>query len=361
MDIQDISVYRVNMPLDRTYPLSFNAVDMAYFDAIVVEVTTSDERTGWGEVTILPGYTHETVDSGWRFNCGHAEQLVGRDLTSAKRHLIAYVGEQPHAASPIMTAIEMLEGNPILEYDTEVRVPVLAPVRAMDDAGIEAEVPQLLERGHKRLKIKIGFDAEKDLKRIRFISQLVGGFALLRVDANQGYSREEGRWIGERLDPGLVEWLEQPCDRFDWESNAAVAKDSAVPVMLDESIYSFEDIQHAAGLEGVAYIKHVLEKYSGLDMLKAALDHIRLCGMQPVLGNGGATDITSWLEASVARLTVDVPCEFHGFLKVKEPLLDDPLPFENGDVILRPGYRPSINRSVLEAYTTQREHITGAV
>ena len=55
MHIQDISVYRVNMPLDRPYPLSFNAVDMAYFDAIVVEVTTSDERTGWGEVTILPG------------------------------------------------------------------------------------------------------------------------------------------------------------------------------------------------------------------------------------------------------------------------------------------------------------------
>jgi len=227
----------------------------------------------------------------------------------------------------------------------------LAPVRHKDSAKIPAEVEQLLKLGHRTLKIKVGFDVDKDLERVGLIQKVASGRARLRVDANQGYSRSEGSRFAAALDPTAVEWFEQPCDLKDWESNGAVAKVSAVPVMLDESIYSFLDIQRSAGMPGVGFIKHVLEKFGGLELLKAALEHIKICGMQATLGNGGATDITSWMEACVARLTVDIPCEMHGFLKVKEPLLTEPLPFENGDIVLRPDYHPTVNRTTLEKYT----------
>src|SRR2546427_707247 len=84
----------------------------------------------------------------------------------------------------------------------------------------------------------------------------VDGRARLRIDANQGYSRSDGCRFASALDPEVVDWFEQPCALRDWDSNAAVAKVSAVPVMLDESIYSFVDIQRAAGIEGVGFIKH---------------------------------------------------------------------------------------------------------
>ena len=64
MNVREVILRRVDMPLDRPYPLSFNQVDMASFDAIVAEVRDGDGRVGRGEVTILPGYTHETVASG---------------------------------------------------------------------------------------------------------------------------------------------------------------------------------------------------------------------------------------------------------------------------------------------------------
>ena len=126
MAIAEILIHHVMMPLDRPYPLSFNAVDLAGLDAIVAEVRTKDGRTGWGEVTILPGYTDETVASGWDFNTRMSEVLVGKDLAAAKRKLIAEAVSQPHAASPLLTSIEILEGNPLLEYDREYRIPVLA-------------------------------------------------------------------------------------------------------------------------------------------------------------------------------------------------------------------------------------------
>ena len=119
--------------------------------------------------------------------------------------------------------------------------------------------------------------------------------------------------------------------------------------------------QRAAGVKGVAFVKHVLEKYGGLELLKTALDHIRICGMQPVLGNGGATDITSWQEACVATHAVDLPCEMHSFLKVKEPLLDEPLPFESGDIVLRPDYRPGVNESILKRYTVSEQRFATPV
>ena len=93
MKVDEVTLYRVKMPLDRPYPLSFNSVDMAAFDAIVAEVRDTDGRSGWGEVTILPVYTHETVESGWQFGLDHGARLVGKSTLDAKRQLIAQVVE----------------------------------------------------------------------------------------------------------------------------------------------------------------------------------------------------------------------------------------------------------------------------
>jgi len=355
MVIQDVTVFRAQVPYDRPYPLSFNAVDMAGADAIVARIRDRDGRTGWGEVTILPGYTHETVTSGLAFCLEQAQALVGVKSADAKRRLIAHVPSSPHAVTPLLTAIEMMEDHALLRRDKTARVPVLAPIRNRDAALIPDEVEELIGKGHRTLKVKMGFNVDEDLTRLDLIYKLVNGRARLRIDANQGYTREGGSRFAAALEPRFVEWFEQPCDRHDWESNAAVAKVSAVPVMLDEQIYDFSDIQRAAGVTGVGFVKHVLEKYGGLELLKTALDHIRICGMRPVLGNGGATDITSWQEACVATHTVDLPCEMHSFLKVKEPLLEQPLPFDNGDIVLRPDYRPMVNEATLKRFTVSEK------
>ena len=63
------------------------------------------------------------------------------------------------------------------------------------------------------------------------------GRAVIRLDANLGFSREDGCRFASFLDPAGIELFEQPCSSADWETNAAVAAVSTVLVMLDESIY----------------------------------------------------------------------------------------------------------------------------
>jgi L-alanine-DL-glutamate epimerase-like enolase superfamily enzyme len=203
------------------------------------------------------------------------------------------------------------------------------------------------------LKVKVGFrTVGEDLERLKVITKATSGRAKLRVDANQGYSVADGIHFAQKLDPAVVELFEQPCDKQDWEANAAVAKASAVPVMLDESVYNFSDIQRAAGIDGVGYIKIEMEKFGGIEMTKAGLEMIRACGMVPVAGNGAASDISSWMEACAARLTVNVACEMHGFLKITTPLLQERLPYEDGAIVLRPDYFPTVDEASLARVTT---------
>ena len=47
--------------------------------------------------------------------------------------------------------------------------------------------------------------------------------------------------------------------------------------------------------------------------------------------------------------------DMNGFLKPKVRLLANPLPFEGGCIVLRPGYWPEIDRAALRAHETRSE------
>ena len=181
------------------------------------------------------------------------------------------------------------------------------------------------------------------------------GRATIRLDANRGFGRDDGCRFAGALDPDGIELFEQPCASRDWDANAAVAAVSSVPVMLDESIYGVADIERAAGIPGVGLVKLKLKKLGGLDLLKRGLERVRALGMTPVLGDGVSSEIGCWMEACVARSTIDNAGEFNGFLKPKSRLFAEPLAFERGALVLRPGFAPRIDRAALAAHTLATE------
>ena len=345
--IAEIMAYRAALPLDRRYRTAFFTLEA--LDSIIVCLRDQDGREGWGEVTILTGYTDETVASGWSFACRQSEALAGLSTRAARRRLSPHIASSPHAVSPFLMALEMLESSESLINDGDYRIALLAPLRADSDEELKDEVGYLLELGYKTLKLKVGSDLTRDIRRLEAVSEGIDGRAKLRVDANQGYRIEDALSFAESLDVGLVEWFEQPCDRKDWVANARVAERVAVPVMLDESVYNFADIQRAAGLDGVDFIKIEMEKVGGCELTVAALDLIQACGMTAVCGNGAASDLSSWFEAR-AHLSANLQTagEMHGFRKMLEPLLEPPLQFDGGNLVLPSGYWPGIRRDAVE-------------
>ena len=347
--VEEITLYRVKLPLETPYHVSYRVYED--FDPIIVEARDSDGRLGWGEGHISPGYSDETLEGGWTFCREHAASTIGKRAAAAKAALIPSIPANPVAATALITALEMLEGHALLAVEDEARLPLLTPFHGVRPDDITAEVEQRLAQGFRTFKVKVGFDVDADLARVEAIQAAAADRAVIRLDANQGFDTDDGRRFASSLEPQGIELFEQPCASGDWRANAAVAEVSTVPVMLDESIYGIDDIERAATIPGVGLVKLKLKKLGGLDLLEQGLRRVRALGMQPVLGDGTSCEIGCWMEACVARTTIDNAGEFNGFLKPKSRLFAEPLSFEDGSLLLEPGFEAEIDREALRAHT----------
>lgn len=347
--VERVRVRRVEFALVTPYRLSSG--DLVAFDPIVVEAIGADGREGWGEALIVPGYAPESAEQAWQVCCGLSERIAGLGTAAARRLVSEHRNASTGASSALLAALEMLVGHPMLTVEHECRVPLVAPCQAHDPAEIAEEVERLITKGFRTLKVKVGYDWREDLQRVTRIQEATAGRAMLRLDANRGFSKTDATAFASRLDPCGIELFEQPCAARDWAANAAVASASAVPVMLDESIYGIADIERAAQVPGVAYVKVKLKKMGGVEILARALRRSAELGLAAVLGDGVSTEIGCWMEASIGARMVRNAGEMNGFLKVRERLFTNPLEFRDGAIVLRPHYWPQIDRKALAAHT----------
>ena len=355
--LEAIAIHRLRVPLTAPYRLAFGPVE--YFDTIIAEAIDRDGRTGFGETTILTGYTDETIDGSWRA----ARQFAQGIKAAGDRAplLIEQLGMKfPFTATAFGTALEMLSGSALLDLTVDAAVPLVGLLNAKDEEAMHAEVAKLLEAGYRTIKVKVGFDVAKDIALVASVQRVVRGRAALRLDANQAYTAEEGIRFVKALDPEGIELFEQPCAAGDWDAHLAVARAAEVPMMLDESIYELADIDKAARLEAATYLKLKLMKLVTLAALSQAIDRIRELGMKPVLGNGVACDPGCWMEGCIAARQIDNAGEMNGFLKAHSPLIENGLAFHDGALQLKAGYAPRLDRAALDNYAVESISFGGA-
>ncbi len=346
--IESLRLRRIEAPLTRPYHLSLGAIPA--FQTVLVEAMV-DGRCGYGEATYVTGYTDESIGTAWDRARELAATASALRPLAARDALLEHVHDAAFTVTALVTALEMAARDPWLDVAVETRIPILGLLNAGTEPELTAEVDALIARGFSTLKIKVGFDAEADLAKIGRIQRANAGRCRLRIDANQGYSREDGMRFASKLDPDSVELFEQPCAKDDWDGAVAVAAVSTVPMMLDESIYGLADIERAAHCNAARFIKLKLMKMGSLDGLGAGLRAIRALGMTPVLGNGVAHDIGNWMEACVARDAIENAVESNGFLKPRRAYLRAPLRFEAGAIVLEPGYVPELDAEAVAAVT----------
>src|ERR1700722_4213927 len=243
MKLAELTLRMVRVPLIRPYVLSYRT--FTEFEPVIVEVRDADGRIGWGEGHISPGSSSETREGGWAFCREHAAAIIGKDTTQAKATIGPTLDPGKVAATPVLTASEMLEDHPLLRLDREVRLPLLTPFNSSARAEIAEEVDRRLEDCFRTFKIKVGKNADDDGRRVQLIQQAIGGRATMRLDANRAHGEGEARRFAAGLYRAGIELFEQPGDSENWDANARVAGVSPVPVMLDEPICALADVQRA--------------------------------------------------------------------------------------------------------------------
>ncbi len=353
--MERFEAWLLRLALARPYKLAFGPVEA--LDTVIVRVSDGDGAEGFGEATLLTGYTDETIEGTWAKvrELFAARRAADFDLGAA---LDALDATHPFLTTAFRTALEMAAGTPRLSLDTPARVPILGLLQGDTPARIEEQAEELLAEGYGTLKVKVGFDPESDARTVAMAQRAVAGRARIRLDANQGYDAAQARQFVSRLSAESIELFEQPCAAGDWDAHMAVAADAAergIPLMLDESIYSEREIEHAAQLGAARFIKVKLMKFCSLERLEAAIRRIRSLGMVPVLGNGVATDVGCWMEACVAARCIDNAGEMNGFLKPRQRLLAEPLAFRGGAIEVPARWRPRLDRDALGRLALEKE------
>ena len=349
-----LTAWLLRLPLVTPYKLAFGPVEA--LDTVIVRVTGADGTEGYGEATLLTGYTNETIAGTWKkvgeiFAAARAARF---DLAATLDGLDA---THPFLTTAFRTAAEMAAGSSRLSLETPARVPILGLLQADTPEGLQAEAEALLARGYRTLKVKVGFEPAADARMVAAAQRAVAGRARIRIDANQGYEAAAAIDFVSRLSNESIELFEQPCAAGDWDAHAKVvpiARERGIALMLDESIYTEREIDRAAESRVADFIKVKLMKFCSLARLEAAIARIRALGLKPVLGNGVATDIGCWMEACVAARHIDNAGEMNGFLKPRERLLADPLVFRDGAIELPARWRPRVDIGALDRLATAK-------
>ncbi len=186
--------------------------------------------------------------------------------------------------------------------------------------------------GFRALKVKVG--GSDDLARLEAIRAETD--AVLRVDANEGWTLEQARELVPALVELGVEFIEQPFPAADLESFRALRElDSLPPVIVDEGCQDLSDVAPAAGYADGINIK--LAKSGGLREAVRMVHAARALGLGVMIGCMVESQLGVAPAAQIASLADWVDLDGH-LLLADEPFRG--LQFEEGRVL--PSHGPGL-------------------
>jgi L-alanine-DL-glutamate epimerase-like enolase superfamily enzyme len=127
-------------------------------------------------------------------------------------------------------------------------------------------------------KIKLGTD--RDLDIVRELRKHTS--ATFRVDANCGWTADQAIANSPELKKLGVEFIEQPLPADRWDDLRRVGRDSALPIIADESCIVESDVRRCAGVFQGINIK--LVKCGGLTPARRMIAEARKLGMSVMVG-----------------------------------------------------------------------------
>lgn len=288
--------------------------------------------TGYGEASMVP-YMGESIETAIEF-------MTTLDLSWLK---------MPFNFDEIITYLDSIApGNPNIKAGIDIALHDLGGkienkpcYRSFgsDPANMPAtsytlgiDTPEVLIRKIKEgegchiIKVKLGRDNDQELiNTIRSATDKP-----LYVDANQGWAdKQQGLdmvfWLHEQ---GVV-LIEQPMAKDDIDSNAWITERSPIPIIGDESVQRYSDVEKALGVYHGINMK--LMKSAGMHEGYRMIMKAKELGLKTLIGCMSETSCGTLAAAALAPLCdwadLDGP-----FLTSNNPFLEPP--FVNGRWVL---------------------------
>ena len=324
MKITDIRFGMLRVPLKTPFKTALRTVEVV--EDVVVMIDTDDGRIGYGEApatAVITGDTLGSIIDAIRHYI--APRLVGQDVSELNRitQLIqSSVEKNTSAKAAVEIAVYdlwgQLYGAPLYKLlgggDPVITTDITISVDYIDK--MVADSLRAVERGFESLKIKVGKDIGVDIERVKAIHAAVDGRALLRLDANQGWTAKQAVHALNTLESAGVklELVEQPVKARDIEGMRYVTERVHTPVMADESVFGPLEVLDLIRMRAADIINIKLMKTGGISNAIRTADIAALHGVECMMGCMLETSISvsAAVHVAVAKSSVITRVDLDG-------------------------------------------------
>jgi L-Ala-D/L-Glu epimerase len=294
MKITDIQFGMLRVPLKTPFKTALRTVERV--EDIIVMVNTDTGHVGYGEApatAVITGDTHGSIVEAIRYYI--APRLVGQNIADLN-HITQLIQSSMEKNSSAKAAVEIAiydlwgqlydaplykllgGGDPAVTTDITISVDYIDKMVADSIAAVE--------RGFESLKIKVGKDIGVDIERTKAIYAAVENRALLRLDANQGWTAKQAVYALQTLeDAGVrLELVEQPVKAHDLEGMRYVTERVHTPIMADESVFGPMEVIELIRMRAADIINIKLMKTGGISNAIRIADIAALHGVECMIG-----------------------------------------------------------------------------
>jgi L-alanine-DL-glutamate epimerase-like enolase superfamily enzyme len=368
MKINQIEAIPVNVPLKPELRTKTSHGEHATSPYVIVRVHTDDGLIGLGEATVAPRWTGETsIGCVAAINGLIAPALVGEDatqITKLTQQMNRVIKLNPFMKSGIEMALWDLAGKAagvpvyqLLGGKVRESMPIKMVIGAFDVPHAVSLAERFLNDGVRCLKVKVGPDPEQDIERVRAVRERAGSDIPIGIDANCGWSVTQAGQMLRRLAEFDILFAEQPIPVENIADMPALRRQSSIPIMADESVFTVHDAwqltrSHAADILSVYPGKHGGIQAT-LEIANIAKAAGIVCSMGSNLELGIATAAMLHVGAAVPTVASELyPGDFIGPLYHEADLLKTPLTLRPSSAVVPegPGLGVELDEDQLERY-----------
>jgi o-succinylbenzoate synthase len=314
MKIVNIELYKCSIDLIRPFTIALGTEDAS--QGVIIKIEDDQGHIGWGEASPSATITGDTIDTTIAAIDYLARALLGMDPRQIGR-IIELMDElllwNSAAKAAIDIALHDLVGHiwnePLWRLLGGYQNKAVTGSRAIglkDPERMVEEAEELAKEGYKSIKIKLGEDPSKDIKRVALIREAVGDNVRLRVDANQGWTPQQAIEILNEIAEFEVEFVEQPVKAWDIEGLAIVRQAVPIPIMADESIHQPTDAIELIRRNAVDYFNIKLMKSGGLYKASKIASIAEAANVGCMVGGMMETDLATTAAAHFTAATKNV-------------------------------------------------------
>lgn len=219
--------------------------------------------------------------------------------------------------------------------------------------GLAAEATRHLERGFRRMKMRLGKDEEYDTAAVATVREAIGPNHDLMCDASMRYHLALARRIGRVLAGQRVFWFEEPFLPEDLDSFAALRSTVRVPVAAGENEFGAQGFRELIERRAVDIVQADASRCGGITELCRVADMAHKAGLK-LAPHSWSDAVAIMANAQVVAatphaLTVEIDQTGNPFV---EELLAEPLQVKDGRLQLsrRPGLGIELNQATVEKY-----------